>query len=669
MARQLFVNAQNNEALAEFIQKNLFEPESTFREKLSTFLTAKIKKEIEPISNAKIRDNLYFIGSFSRDLGGYGSDLDLILFGEENSDLEVFNTELRLAFRSYSLKVVSSLDELVEISDAKGILSSWFISPVFNGLPLVEEFRAKAVKRENEVESFLIREHTNRVSRYGKVPGRIHFNIKQSPGGLVDLRQLSYLASLKGEALDIKGSEDFLYKIRVLNSFSSNSDTLQVNKVKDYRKWFDRKTDADFYKDFFKHVSKIFASLQSLKGIDEGLRLDRLFKEYGFEPTQAELSSAHILLSDVEGLVLAPSYHTWTADQHTLKCIEEIGEITKEFQGDFKISQKEAEVLLWAAFFHDIKKGKSEPHSFLGAQAVQKFGAEHQWSSDKIELISWLVREHLTLVTYSFKSDPFEPEFIKNLSLRRCTGRRAELLFLLSCADLKATNPASWSDWKKRILKQALGQILGEEDKLKNELVEALDANREGQFLASKLSLKEICLVPYDVLKKDLLSFFSEGYAFYEFDQKIWVRSYRAHDEPQYAKKFMNTLFDAGAYIHHALFKTFEDGIYNWACVEAGVSKPAFEKRFRTALLSYEKGKVKDLEYKFKRIRTTFLKEDYAVLSFKGDDKKGALSEAIRILDAADLNIEWGHAVTWGDQIEDVFGVSFEGEPDWSFLT
>ena len=42
---------------------------------------------------------------------------------------------------------------------------------------------------------------------------------------------------------------------------------------------------------------------------------------------------------------------------------------------------------------------------------------------------------------------------------------------------------------------------------------------------------------------------------------------------------------------------------------------------------------------------------------------------AVKLLNAAGLSIEWGHAVTWGDDIEDVFGVSFSSEPNWKFLT
>jgi len=150
------------------------------------------------------------------------------------------------------------------------------------------------------------------------------------------------------------------------------------------------------------------------------------------------------------------------------------------------------------------------------------------------------------------------------------------------------------------------------------------------------------------------------------------VRSFQEQDESRYAKRFLEGLYLSGAYIQHALFKTIEEGIYNWACVEAGVSTRAFEKRFLKMLDKYEEsdagGPISLPTYEFKRIRITFLKSSYAVLSFKGNDEKGALFEALRILAAYKMNIEWGHAVTWGDEIEDVFGVSFHHEPDWSFL-
>lgn len=673
MARQLFIDTKKNDEVAESIKSFLYEPIHEFRDKLHDFLIGQIKAELRQNSETELLDTMYFLGSFSRELGGYGSDLDLLFIAPKADQLARFNSKIREVFRNYSIRTADSVEDYVTRSDAKGLLSGWFLKPVFNGVELRQSFREAVLnKRDGEVVEFLDKESLSRQKRFGKRPGRIHFNIKHSPGGLIDLRHLDFLITKNNQSIDLKREEDFLYKVRTLNQFFAESDSLQVSLVKDYKNYFSMKSDREFYRVFFKSVSRVFEELCKVKDALKNETLEALLLKSGLVFTNRELESVKILLGDIKGLVLAPSYHTWTADEHTLKAVEEAALIADEYKNEFSLTQSEIQMLLWAAFFHDIKKGKTESHSILGSKAVQDFGGEHAWDSKQTQWVSWLVREHLTLVKYSFKSDPFEPEFLKNLALRGCTGRKAVLLFLLSCADLKATNPASWSEWKRRVLKQALGQILGEENKMKNELISHLKPGTKGEQLAQTLRLKEICLVPFELLKKDLQHLDEEGFRFFDFDGKIWVRSYQEKDESRFAKRFLEGLFLSGAYVQHALFKTIEEGIYNWACVEAGVSTYAFEKRFLMMLEKYEEsdagGPISLPNYTFNKIKITFLKSSYAVLSFKGEDKKGALFEALRILDAYNLNIEWGHAVTWGDEIEDVFGVSFHTEPDWSFL-
>ena len=674
MARQLFVNSDKNEEVSETIKSFLYEPTHDFRTKLHSFLLDKIRRELEKHSEAELMDSMYFLGSFSRELGGYGSDLDLLMISPKGDQLASFNSRIREVFRNYSLRTADSVSDYVARSDAKGLLSGWFLKPVFGAPELRQEFRDTVLSTRNgEVLEFLEEESVSRQRRFGKRPGRVHFNIKHSPGGLIDLRHLDFMLTKNKQSLDLKEVEDFLYKVRTLNQFFANSDSLQVSLVKDFKKYFSMQSDRAFYQVFFKSVNKVFEELCKVKDSLKNETFEAILSKAGLAYTDSELRAAAKLLEDIKGLVLAPSYHTWTADEHTLKAVDEAATIAAEYKEEFSLTEAEIQMLLWSAFFHDIKKGQMESHSILGSQTVQEFGQEHGWDSKKTKVVSWLVREHLTLVKYSFKSDPFEPEFLKNLSLRGCTGRKAVLLFLLSCADLKATNPSSWSKWKRRVLKQALGQILGEENKLKNELISALKSDSKGEKLAQTLRLKEICLVPFELLKQDLQSLDEEGFKFFNFGDKIWVRSYQEQDESRHAKRLLEGLFLSEAYVEHALFKTIEGGgVYNWACVEAGVSTKAFEKRFLKMLEKYEEsdaeGPISLPNYSFKKIRITFLKTSYAVLSFKGEDKKGALFEALRILDAYKLNIEWGHAVTWGDQIEDVFGVSFHNEPDWSFL-
>lgn len=673
MARQIFIEESLNEDFHSQVLKNKKEPLDIFWEKTFCPLKALVLEQIEEcLPDPSVGSKLYFLGSFSRGMAGSGSDLDLLLLSDDEKEAFRFNENLRTVFSSYSLKRLSSIEELGEKSDEKGLLSAWFLEPAFDGKDVKEEVRAWIKKnRKDEIENFFKKENSSRYKRYGGRPGRLNFHIKNSPGGLLDLTQLQWRESFLENDLGLEKAEKFLYKTRCLFNLYSGADTLNFSDVPQISKDFSYLDEQIFFKELFSSLIYISTLLNTYRGHEDRFNLKKLL---GGVASLEEMSNAEALLYVVKGLVLSPSYHVWTVDQHILTAIDEVTDFSQKFKEAYQITQSEIEILKWAAFFHDISKGQEGAHSILGAAEAQEFGKKHGWSSEKTETVSWLVREHLTLVKNAFKMDIYHKDFVRKLALRGCEGRKAVLLFVLSCADIKATNPSSWSEWKEGALKEALNQILGVKNNLKEKILKEVTLNSIASEVLEELSLKEICMVPFDLLVKDLKAVKSEGVVFYEHENRTWVRVYSEKDEFGLAEKFIEALFMAGAYIHHASFKTLRSSsaVYNWVCVETGVSPKAFKNRFK---LIFEKvPKIEESReavegVKFRRVRRTFLKNNYAVVSFKGEDKAGALISAVRTLKESGLNIQWGHAVTWGAEIEDVFGVSFKEEPDWSFLT
>ncbi len=106
------------------------------------------------------------------------------------------------------------------------------------------------------------------------------------------------------------------------------------------------------------------------------------------------------------------------------------------------------EVAYLAALFHDIAKGRGGDHSELGSVDAEAFCLEQGLSPYDARMVAWLVRQHLTFSITAQKQDIGDPEVIN--AFARAVGDEAHLdyLYVLTCADVRGTNPKLWNSWK-----------------------------------------------------------------------------------------------------------------------------------------------------------------------------------------------------------------------------
>jgi [protein-PII] uridylyltransferase len=71
---------------------------------------------------------------------------------------------------------------------------------------------------------------------------------------------------------------------------------------------------------------------------------------------------------------------------------------------------------------------------------------------DDVELVSWLVEDHLTMSTTAQKQDLTDPEIIRSFAARVRDDRRLVALYLLTVADIRGTSPKVWNAWKAKLL-------------------------------------------------------------------------------------------------------------------------------------------------------------------------------------------------------------------------
>jgi [protein-PII] uridylyltransferase len=106
------------------------------------------------------------------------------------------------------------------------------------------------------------------------------------------------------------------------------------------------------------------------------------------------------------------------------------------------------EIAYLSALFHDIAKGRGGDHSDLGAVDAEAFCLEQGMSRYDARLVAWLVKNHLLLSMTAQKQDIGDPEVIA--AFARTVGDEVHLdyLFVLTCADVRGTNPKLWNSWK-----------------------------------------------------------------------------------------------------------------------------------------------------------------------------------------------------------------------------
>lgn len=151
-------------------------------------------------------------------------------------------------------------------------------------------------------------------------------------------------------------------------------------------------------------------------------------------------------------------YHVYTVDAHTLNMLENI-------QSFYTQKDQPAELLTpclqeniqpiclyLGALFHDMAKGLGGNHSTLGSEIAEKFCKEHIIDEVLSKRIAWLVKEHLTLSSTARSQDLSDPDVIANFCNTVTSLDDLNHLYIMTVADIMATNPTLWNKWQDTLL-------------------------------------------------------------------------------------------------------------------------------------------------------------------------------------------------------------------------
>lgn len=152
-------------------------------------------------------------------------------------------------------------------------------------------------------------------------------------------------------------------------------------------------------------------------------------------------------------------FHIYTVDEHTLRVLRNVARFAEpSARAEFPLAcdacarLEKPELLLLAALFHDIAKGRGDDHSELGEAEARTFCARLGLCDDDIEQIAWLVRWHLMMSVTAQRQDISDADVVHAFAVQVGDWERLDHLYLLTIADIAGTSPKLWNAWKDRLL-------------------------------------------------------------------------------------------------------------------------------------------------------------------------------------------------------------------------
>lgn len=152
-------------------------------------------------------------------------------------------------------------------------------------------------------------------------------------------------------------------------------------------------------------------------------------------------------------------FHVYTVDQHILMVVRNLRRFMQaEHAHEYPLCSELMAVfdkpwlLIVAALFHDIAKGRGGDHSLLGEADVGRFCRQHGLATEDRELVEYLVRHHLTMSLTAQKQDIADAEVVRRFADVVDNDRRLAALYLLTVADIRGTSSKVWNAWKGKLL-------------------------------------------------------------------------------------------------------------------------------------------------------------------------------------------------------------------------
>ncbi len=207
-------------------------------------------------------------------------------------------------------------------------------------------------------------------------------------------------------------------------------------------------------------VEPLMENVECRKVLMEILKHPRGIQAFSLMHKHGILSAYLPAWRSIEGQMQFDLFHAYTVDEHTHRLLLNIDKFSQQEQRDefplgaILINQLPKKgLLVLAAIFHDIAKGRGGDHSKLGAVDALEFCRLHGLNSHDGRLVSWLVENHLVMSITAQRRDISDPEVVGAFAEKVRDVSHLSYLYCLTVADICATNEHTWNSWKGSLLR------------------------------------------------------------------------------------------------------------------------------------------------------------------------------------------------------------------------
>ena len=160
-------------------------------------------------------------------------------------------------------------------------------------------------------------------------------------------------------------------------------------------------------------------------------------------------------------LVQHEFFHRYTADEHTLRCVDQLDQLIAETNPRREIYRRlfleiqDSYALYLAVILHDTGRAENvREHIDGSAMLAARLCNRLQIQGARRSLIMFLVDNHLSFWRTATTRNLDDPEVIAEFANIVKTPSNLDALFLFTFADSNATSPEGWTGWKESLMLQ-----------------------------------------------------------------------------------------------------------------------------------------------------------------------------------------------------------------------